>query len=137
MNPGGNYITNIKNSFVLYHSNFSFQHHVCCQLVEIDYGATVTSPPTIVTSPTTADLPVGTIQHRNLNLLDFKSCGQLSQERISNGNKTFVFQYPWMAMLRYEASDRRKLENKCGGSLINSRYVLTAAHCVKDRTANV
>ncbi|XP_075210708.1 trypsin-like [Lycorma delicatula] len=52
-------------------------------------------------------------------------CGIANKEtRIVGGQVTYVNQYPWMALLMY---------NKrfyCGGSLINSRYVLTAAHCV-------
>lgn len=34
-------------------------------------------------------------------------------------------QYPWMALLRYNG------RFYCGCSLINDRYVLTAAHCVQ------
>ncbi|EDV53976.1 uncharacterized protein Dere_GG12412 [Drosophila erecta] len=42
--------------------------------------------------------------------------------------------YPWMAMLIYEKRKRKgpyaNSVSKCAGSLINTRYVLTAAHCV-------
>lgn len=40
------------------------------------------------------------------------------------GKPTQVNQYPWMALLMYNK------KFYCGGSLINSKYVLTAAHCV-------
>lgn len=53
------------------------------------------------------------------------------QKRIVGGQETEVNQYPWMALLTY--SNRFY----CGASLINDRYVMTAAHCVsgfnKDR----
>ncbi|XP_012215618.1 transmembrane protease serine 9-like [Linepithema humile] len=54
------------------------------------------------------------------------SCGLRNEEsRIVGGQTTSMNEFPWMARLSYL--------NKfyCGGTLINDRYVLTAAHCVK------
>ncbi|XP_075976500.1 transmembrane protease serine 9-like [Anticarsia gemmatalis] len=53
-------------------------------------------------------------------------CGERNEaSRIVGGVETAVNEFPWVARLSYH--------NKfyCGGSLINDRYVLTAAHCVK------
>ncbi|XP_036326548.1 venom protease-like [Rhagoletis pomonella] len=53
-------------------------------------------------------------------------CGERNDEsRIVGGQTAGVSEYPWMARLSYF--------NRfyCGGTLINDRYVLTAAHCVK------
>lgn len=59
-------------------------------------------------------------------------CGIVNKKnRIVGGQETEVNQYPWMALLTYG--------NRfyCGATLINDRYVMTAAHCVsgfnKDR----
>lgn len=54
------------------------------------------------------------------------NCGVPNQEiRIVGGRPTGVHRYPWVAKLMYESHFH------CGGSLINSDYVLTAAHCVR------
>ncbi|XP_052739963.1 transmembrane protease serine 9-like [Bicyclus anynana] len=53
-------------------------------------------------------------------------CGERNEaSRIVGGVETAVNEFPWVARLTYF--------NKfyCGGMLINDRYVLTAAHCVK------
>lgn len=69
----------------------------------------------------------------NKCVLHFRTgCGIANkQKRIVGGQETEVNQYPWMALLTY--SNRFY----CGASLINDRYVMTAAHCVsgfnKDR----
>ncbi|KPI99989.1 Trypsin-3 [Papilio xuthus] len=56
----------------------------------------------------------------------FKGCGERNEaSRILGGEETNVNEFPWVARLTYF--------NKfyCGGMVINDRYVLTAAHCVK------
>ncbi|XP_063244255.1 transmembrane protease serine 9-like [Bacillus rossius redtenbacheri] len=53
-------------------------------------------------------------------------CGVVNQEiRIVGGRPTGVNRYPWVARLVYDG------QFHCGGSLLDSRYVLTAAHCVR------
>ncbi|XP_028137703.1 venom protease-like [Diabrotica virgifera virgifera] len=54
------------------------------------------------------------------------TCGEKNEDsRIVGGRPTHENEFPWMARLSYF--------NRfyCGGMLINDRYVLTAAHCVK------
>ncbi|XP_076275409.1 venom protease-like [Rhynchophorus ferrugineus] len=54
------------------------------------------------------------------------TCGERNDNsRIVGGKPTQENEFPWMARLSYF--------NRfyCGGMLINDRYVLTAAHCVK------
>ncbi|XP_076817749.1 transmembrane protease serine 9-like [Clavelina lepadiformis] len=48
--------------------------------------------------------------------------------RIIGGNKAVNGSWPWQAML-VDASDKRSF---CGGSIIDERFVLTAAHCVQN-----
>ncbi|XP_049542689.1 serine protease grass-like [Anopheles darlingi] len=62
-------------------------------------------------------------------LLPTKSCGVIETFRIGYGNNTAPFEYPWIVLLRYMWNG--VLVDGCGGSLINNRYVLTAAHCVR------
>lgn len=56
----------------------------------------------------------------------FSACGERNDDgRIVGGKPTGRNEYPWLVKLSYF--------NRfyCGGMLINDRYVLTAAHCVK------
>ncbi|BES91686.1 Domain of unknown function (DUF1986) [Nesidiocoris tenuis] len=55
-----------------------------------------------------------------------EGCGQVNQEiRIVGGRPTGVNRYPWVARLVYDG------QFHCGASLLNTDYVLTAAHCVR------
>lgn len=56
---------------------------------------------------------------RSTNITDF---GQY----IVNGQRAVRGAWPWQVMLKVDGSFY------CGGSLINNRWILTAAHCTKD-----
>ncbi|CAH2057798.1 unnamed protein product, partial [Iphiclides podalirius] len=60
-------------------------------------------------------------------------CGYQSadDDRIVGGFATSIDQYPWLVLIEYEMTNTGSIELACGGSLISSRYVLTAGHCVK------
>ncbi|XP_055592715.1 proclotting enzyme-like [Uranotaenia lowii] len=77
-------------------------------------------------SSSTTD-PNGTVSKWSRNSDGCSSCscgGPSSNSRVVGGNYSDIGAYPWMAALYH-----RKVFT-CGGSLINNRYVLTAAHCV-------
>lgn len=68
------------------------------------------------------------------NLLPNRTiCGEgTGEDRLLGGNLTEIWDFPWMALLRYKkTNDGSDAGFKCGGTLINNRYILTAAHCVK------
>ncbi|XP_075983213.1 CLIP domain-containing serine protease HP8-like isoform X2 [Anticarsia gemmatalis] len=56
-------------------------------------------------------------------------CGIQNNDRIVGGQQADIDEHPWMALLRYDKPVGWGFY--CGGVLISSRYVLTAAHCVK------
>lgn len=63
----------------------------------------------------------------------FKTCGQPEVHRtlkkIYGGSKATPGKHPWMASLQTQTPDGNK--HFCGGVLIKSCWVLTAAHCLK------
>ncbi|KAK4321781.1 hypothetical protein Pmani_007409 [Petrolisthes manimaculis] len=57
-------------------------------------------------------------------------CGQTKEQRIVNGSDVKpAHKYPWQVGIRENDSENYM----CGGSIINDRYILTAAHCVTDK----
>ncbi|XP_043211087.1 tryptase-like [Amphibalanus amphitrite] len=63
------------------------------------------------------------------------TCGQVNRAvRIVGGTETEENEYPWQAGVWPEFGDRVFI---CGGSVINNRYVLTAAHCVENNPTEV
>jgi hypothetical protein len=53
------------------------------------------------------------------------------QPRVVGGHNASISQYPWQAALEYSGGPQF-----CGGSLLTSRIVITAAHCVFDGDPN-
>lgn len=94
------------------------------QSIYFEDGNTTTHPidePKIRTSATLGD-----------KLPDKSVCGIQNEEtRIVGGETTEIGEFPWMALLRYRNLDGTDAGFQCGGTLINNRYVLTAAHCLK------
>lgn len=110
---------------------------VCCenQNPVVTPESSAASPSVDVREPT---LPLDEVpdppdvtNHPNLRLLPHDVCGPVTQTKIVGGNKTGVFDFPWMALIAYSTGSGTP-EFRCGGSLISKRYVLTAAHCVTE-----
>ncbi|KAH8354544.1 hypothetical protein KR084_000909, partial [Drosophila pseudotakahashii] len=78
-------------------------------------------------SPT---LPTSPSRRPGTSLLPLApNCGENFGDRVVGGKETGKREFPWMALIEYTKPGNVK-GHHCGGSLINNRYVLTAAHCV-------
>jgi len=60
------------------------------------------------------------------------SCGIRPTSRIVGGVDANHGDWPWQAMLQYASTGRQF----CGGALIDPQWVVTAAHCVKGKSAS-
>lgn len=111
---------------------------ICCPSAALS----VNQKPPVTESPAPApatDIP----EHKYSNhparklLADDASCGISNPiGRIVGGQDALMGQYPWLVNLGYQQQGKPGTLFKCGGTLIGSRYVLTAAHCVTELPRN-
>jgi len=52
------------------------------------------------------------------------------QRRITGGKPAALGSWPWIAAIGYEMDG--KIDYLCGGTLITTRHVITAGHCIRD-----
>lgn len=66
-------------------------------------------------------------------------CGITSvfSTRIVNGHHTPVNAWPWVGALGYREPQSGKIFYLCGASLITSKHLVTAAHCIRDDLVTV
>jgi len=50
--------------------------------------------------------------------------------RIVGGEEATAYSWPWQCYISTKYPGGRRCKRSCGGTIISSRYILTAAHCL-------
>ncbi|GAB0097788.1 CLIP domain-containing serine protease [Sergentomyia squamirostris] len=66
------------------------------------------------------------------SMINSDLCGISVNTRIIGGEDAGPGQFPWMARLAYRNLTSGRVTYRCSGSVISDRYIVTAAHCVRN-----
>jgi len=97
-----------------------------------------------ITQTPTAPANIVDVQEKKRKNLSSKKCSPMpisekcnyDGRRIVNGKETLKNAYPFMAALMRVSSYSNRPRQFCGGSLIDERHILTAAHCIEGFSAS-
>ncbi|XP_013147326.1 PREDICTED: venom serine protease Bi-VSP-like isoform X2 [Papilio polytes] len=109
---------------------------VCCSRPGIPTALPTQAPVTEATTPTTEPPRPSAKSLTDDDYVDAfpdpPVCGTSSAQftKVVGGVNAKLGDFPWMALLGYLYRGGPSVDWKCGGSLITSRHVLTAAHCI-------
>ena len=107
--------------------------HVELLTTEASTEATTVAATSSTTWATTTTATTSAAASTTQRAASKRQCGQVMTafNRIVGGELSEPGQWPWMAAV-YLISGTG-VEYHCGGSLISDQYILTAAHCTRDR----
>ncbi|XP_053688220.1 serine protease 53 [Sabethes cyaneus] len=72
------------------------------------------------------------------NLLNLGDCGlDIHDKTVQEVDKPVFLQYPWTAMLEFQAQGTPIIQAICNGALIHPRFVITAGHCAEGSAKKV
>lgn len=80
--------------------------------------------------PTSNLLNLDPTTHENWKFLDNANCGSGTASRIIGGENAKLGEMPWLARIVFKYPDGSPNTYECGGSILDSRTILTASHCL-------
>ena len=102
---------------------------VCCKKEKVTQKISCDTPPTPQTQPLLT--PPRTPQRPSQPECGIP--GDIQDTRVANGVPVpSPGAWPWMARLIYSANEKSPAKTFCGGALVSSRHIITAAHCIQD-----
>lgn len=109
---------------------------VCCQ--SIATAPLLPKPQRLQTAKHSENVPEKLLPRREKVRIPY-DCGRsrMLSNRIVNGDNSARNAWPWIAALGYKDDITGEVLYRCGASLVTSRHLVTAAHCVNDDLATV